>query len=291
VRQGLRMVQGLSEDDGTRLAAVRPSGGYSGLDALWRRTGLPARTLRRLAAADAFRGLGLDRRAALWAIRGLAERPLDLFAATDAREGTLHPEVVEPPVALEPMKAGRAVAEDYCATGLSLRGHPLAFLRGDLDARGYRPCGVLATARSGRAVTLAGLVLMRQRPGSAKGTMFITLEDETGIANLIVWPRVYEANRRLILTAGLIGVRGRVQRQGLVVHVVAERLVDLSAWLRRVGEREDGKTVSGENRDDSVRKINLNQRSSEASPTRPLHPPIHDPSNSLSIKVPTRNFR
>ncbi|WP_163521128.1 hypothetical protein, partial [Klebsiella michiganensis] len=86
---------GLSEDDGTRLAAVRPSGGYSGLDALWRRTGLPARTLRRLAAADAFRGLGLDRRAALWAIRGLAERPLDLFAATDAREGTLHPEVVE----------------------------------------------------------------------------------------------------------------------------------------------------------------------------------------------------
>ena len=240
VRQGLRMARGVSEIDAERLVAARPSTGYDSVEALWRGSGLSADALRRLAAADAFRALGLDRRAALWAIRGLAERPLDLFAAADAREGALRPETIEPVVALPPMKAGRAVAEDYRATGLSLRAHPLAFLRGDLGAQGYQPCRVLDEARSGREVMLAGLVLMRQRPGSAKGTMFLTLEDETGIANLIVWPGVFERHRRLILTAGLIGVRGRVQRQGMVVHVVTEGLADLTRLLDTLGERTGG---------------------------------------------------
>ena len=232
VRQGLRMARGLSQTDGARLVAARPAHGYVSLEEVWRRAGLAVGSLRRLAAADAFRGLGLDRRAALWAIRGLAERPLDLFAAADARDGQLRPELSEPAVALAPMPAGRAVTEDYRATGLSLRGHPLAFLRGDLDGRGYQPCRVLDTARHGRGVQLAGLVLMRQKPGSAKGTMFITLEDETGIANLIVRPEGFERYRRLILTAGLMGVQGRVQRQGIVVHVIAEGLIDLTALLR-----------------------------------------------------------
>ena len=294
VRQGLRMARGLSEADGARLVAARPARGYGGVDEVWRRSGLAAGALRRLAGADAFRGLGLDRRAALWAIRGLADRPLDLFAAADARDGLLRPELVEPAVALAPMSAGRAVAEDYRATGLSLRGHPLAFLRGDLDGRGYAPCRVLDAARSGRGVRLAGLVLMRQKPGSAKGTMFITLEDETGIANLIVWPQVFERFRRLILTAGLMGVRGRVQRQGIVVHVIAEDLVDLTALLRSIGGREEGAAAFAVpiGRGDAVRGGGGPDRREPETPL-PRARDIFIPDLALGsdIKVPTRNFR
>ncbi|WP_232631998.1 error-prone DNA polymerase [Methylobacterium sp. Leaf118] len=273
VRQGLRMARGLSEADAARLVAARPSGGYGSVEALWRRAGVPAAPLRRLAAADAFRALGLDRRAALWAIRGLAERPLDLFAAADAREGQVRPETVEPAVALPPMTAGRAVTEDYRATGLSLRGHPLAFLRGDLAAQGYRPCGVLDEARPGRTVRLAGLVLMRQRPGSAKGTMFVTLEDETGIANLIVWPAVFERHRRLILTAGVMGVQGRVQRQGIVVHVVTEGLADLTRMLASLPQRTNGAPLDTAPWDAAPARDRADERAGGA------------------LRLPARNFR
>ncbi len=294
VRHGLRMARGLSEADGTHLVAARPAGGYRSVEELWRRAGLAVGALRRLAAADAFQCLGLDRRAALWAIQGLADRPLDLFAAADARDGELRPELVEPAVTLAPMSAGRAVAEDYRATGLSLRGHPLGFLRGDLEGQGYRSCRVLDAARHGRSVTLAGLVLMRQKPGSAKGTMFITLEDETGIANLIVRPVVFERHRRLILTAGLLGVRGRVQRQGLVVHVIAESLVDFTGLLRRVGERDSGVPAFPVpvGRGDTVRGGGGSDRR-EAEGPRPRSRDIfiHDLALGSGLKVLSRNFR
>ncbi|MFD0937117.1 OB-fold nucleic acid binding domain-containing protein, partial [Methylobacterium trifolii] len=208
-----------------------------------------------------------------------------------ARDGRLRPELREPAVTLAPMSAGRAVAEDYYATGLSLRGHPLDFLRGDLGAQGYRPCRVLDGIRSGRGVALAGLVLMRQKPGSAKGTMFITLEDETGIANLIVWPAVFAQHRRLILTAGMMGVRGRVQRQGIVVHVVAQGLVDLTPLLRRVGEREDGAAFPlPAGRGDEVRGGGgPDRREVETLQPRPRDSLV--PDLSPGIRVPTRNFR
>lgn len=136
------------------------------------------------------------------------------------------------------MTAGSEVVEDYTHVGLTLRDHPVSFLRADLSRRRIVTCRDAMQTRDGRWLEAAGLVLVRQRPGSAKGVMFITLEDETGIANLVIWPKVFELNRRIILTAGMIGVRGRIQREGEVVHLVAQRLTDLSVELASVGERE-----------------------------------------------------
>src|SRR4051812_40341326 len=141
---------------------------YVSVEEIWRRTGLPAAALERLAEADAFRGLGLDRRQALWAVRGLADESLPLFAAAD-RGSPPEPEASEPPVALPPMTEGREVVEDYRSIGLSLRQHPVAFLREELRARGMATCADLATARDGRWVTVAGMVLVRQRPGRPAG--------------------------------------------------------------------------------------------------------------------------
>ncbi len=130
------------------------------------------------------------------------------------------------------MTAGREVVEDYRQVGLTLRNHPVSFLRADLAGRSIASCEAATGQRDGKFVKLAGLVLVRQKPGSAKGVMFITLEDETGVANLVIWPSLYEKQRRLIFTASMMGVEGRVQREGEVVHVVVMRLHDLS------GERE-----------------------------------------------------
>ena len=156
--------------------------------------------------------------------------------AVAAHEDAPVPEVDEPVVALRPMTAGSEVVEDYGHVGLTLRRHPVAFLRDDLIARRIVTCTEAMEARDGRWLETAGLVLVRQRPGSAKGVMFITLEDETGIANLVVWPQVFEKFRRVVMGASMIAVRGRIQREGEVVHLGAQRLVDLSAKLATVGE-------------------------------------------------------
>ena len=133
------------------------------------------------------------------------------------------------------MTAGREVVEDYRSTGLSLRRHPVSFLRADLHAQRIVRCADLANARDGQRLTVAGIVLVRQRPGSARGVLFITIEDETGHANLIVWPSVFDRQRRLVLTASMLACRGKVQREGEVIHVIADHLTDLSALLRSVG--------------------------------------------------------
>lgn len=209
------------------------------VDDLWRRAGVPVGALTQIAEADGFRPpFGLARREALWAIKALRDEPLPLFAAASAREAEIVPEVAEPAIILRPMTAGGDVVEDYRHVSLSLRDHPVSFLRHDLRRRRMVTCLEAMEARDGRWVEAAGIVLVRQRPGSAKGVMFITLEDESGIANLVVWPKVFEQNRRTILSAGMIAVRGRVQREGEVVHLVAQRLTDLSADLASVGDRE-----------------------------------------------------
>ena len=136
------------------------------------------------------------------------------------------------------MTAGSEVVEDYGHIGLSLRQHPVAFLRADLEARRVATCAEAMQARDGRWLEAAGLVLVRQRPGSAKGVMFITLEDETGIANLVVWPQVFDRFRRTVIAASMIAVHGRIQREGEVVHLVAHQLTDLSAELATVGSRD-----------------------------------------------------
>lgn len=240
VRLGLRMAKGLANQDAAALIAARGEQPFTGMEELWQRAGVSVAALERLAEADAFGALGrqgLDRRQALWALRGLADTALPLFAAAD-RGQRPRPEVVEQPVTLNPMTEGREVVEDYASIGLSLRRHPVAFLRPALRARGITPCAALETTRDGKRLEVAGIVLVRQRPGSAKGVMFITIEDETGIANVIVWPSVFEKQRRLVLSAGMISCRGRLQREGAVIHIVTEQLNDMSDLLRSVGRND-----------------------------------------------------
>ena len=239
VRLGLRMVKGLANANAAAIVGARADTPFASIDDLWRRAGVPVIALVQIAEADGFRpALGMARREALWAIKALRDEPLPLFAAATARDQQTVPEINEAAVVLRPMTAGTEVVEDYGHVGLSLRSHPVAFLRADLRRRPIATCQEAMDARDGRWLEAAGIVLVRQRPGSAKGVMFITLEDETGIANLVVWPQVFEKNRRIILSAGMFAVRGRVQREGEVVHLVAQRLTDLSADLASVGDRD-----------------------------------------------------
>ncbi|MCX7645554.1 MAG: error-prone DNA polymerase [Rhodobacteraceae bacterium] len=238
VRLGLREIKGFRQDEAERIAAGRPPP-YRDLADLQRRCGLARATLLRLAEADALRGLGLDRRQGLWAVHALKDRRLPLFdqAEGDPAAGSNQPPVegVEPWLELPAMPLGAQVIEDYATLRLSLKAHPLALLREHLPA-GVTTARGLWSIAPGRRVTVAGLVLVRQRPGSAKGVIFTTLEDETGFANCIVWPAVFESHRAIVMTARLLAVRGRLQREGKVVHVVAERLVDWTGRLRVLRE-------------------------------------------------------
>jgi error-prone DNA polymerase len=238
VRLGMRMVKGLANSHAAAIVTNRADRPFVSVDDLWCRARVPSAALVRLAQADAFGpALGLARREALWAIKALRDEPLPLFAAA-ARDAEPIPEVNEPAVALRPMTGGSEVVEDYGHVGLTLRSHPIAFLRADLQSRRIVSCAEAMQARDGHRLEAAGLVLVRQRPGSAKGVMFITLEDETGIANLVVWAQVFEKFRRTVMTASMMAVRGRIQREGEVVHLVADQLADLSAELATVGNRD-----------------------------------------------------
>ena len=239
VRLGMRMVRSLANDDAAAIVTARADRPFADIDDIWRRSGAKVSALARLAEADAFRpSLGLARREALWAIKALRDEPLPLFAATADDDGRPAPEINEAAVQLKAMTAGREVVEDYGHIGLTLRDHPLAFLRADLASDKYLTCAAAAAMKDGRPVRTAGLVLVRQRPGSAKGVMFITIEDETGVANLVVWTTVFEAQRGVVLGAGMLGVQGRVQREGDVVHIVAAKLFDLSGQLASIGQRD-----------------------------------------------------
>ena len=239
VRLGLRMVRGLHNSDAAAILTARADRPFADVDDVWRRSDAKVSALERLAEADAFSaGLRLARRDASWAIKALRDEPLPLFAAAARHDERPPPEINEEVVRLKAMTAGREVVEDYRQVGLTLRDHPVTFLRADLARRNIATCEAATAQRDGKFVKLAGLVLVRQKPGSAKGVMFITLEDETGVANLVIWPSLYEKQRRLILTASMMGVEGRVQREGEVVHVVVMRLHDLSGELAGLGERE-----------------------------------------------------
>ena len=231
VRLGMRMARGLNRQHADTLIAHRRDG-YRSIEDVWRRARVPVAALEHLAAADAFHAFGQDRRQAEWAIRGLADNTLPLFDFLPAEDAN------EPAVTLPTITDGGQVVADYHSTGLSLRNHPVAFLRAELETRRIVPAAALSRIRDGRRVTVAGIVLVRQRPGSARGVLFVTIEDETGHANLILWSSVFEAQRRLILSADMIACRGRLQKEGEVIHVIAEELTDLTPMLRGVGERE-----------------------------------------------------
>ena len=194
--------------------------------------------LERLAEADAFQSMARDGRQALWAVREQADTVLPLFAAADG-DGPPQPKVVEPHAALAAMRKGHEVVEDYRKVGLTLGQHPVAFLRSTLGSRGMIECADLRSARDGRRVVVPGIVLVRQKPGSAKGVMFITIEDEIGVANLVLWADRFEKQRRLVLLAGTIPCHGRIQREGDVIHVVTDHLEDFSDLLRSVGNFDE----------------------------------------------------
>jgi error-prone DNA polymerase len=243
LRLGFASIAGLKEAHIETIVARRGDG-YRSIRDLWLRTGLAPAVLEKLAEADAFaESLGLSRRDALWAIKGLigtdGAETLSLFAAA----GLPAPSRDEQ-TDLPAMAPGEAVIADYKALGLSLQGHPVQFLREKLARGGIIAAAGLAEARPGSLVEVAGLVLVRQRPGTASGLIFLTLEDETGIANIVVWNRIFEANRRTVLGARLVSVRGEVQREGLVVHVIARAFRDFTPDLMALARGEGEKPLN-----------------------------------------------
>lgn len=253
VRLGFRQVHGLANIHGAAIVAARGPSPYESVEEVWRRAGVPRAAIERLAEADAFHCLAQDRRQGLWKVKGLGEAPLPLFAAADAREENFSPEGLEPTVALRPMAEGREVVEDYRALQLSLRGHPLQFLRPELNRMRIVRSADLQSIRDGRNVEVAGVILVRQRPGSAKGVLFVTIEDETGVAQGILWPNKFEIYRRQIMSASMIAMRGRLQKEGEVIHIICDRIIDHDPMLRSIGRtdftvlpgRGDGATHGG----------------------------------------------
>lgn len=232
LRLGFRQIKGFRAEDAGWIVAARGNG-YPDVESLWLRAGLLPGPLERLAEADAFAGLGLTRRDALWAVRAIrAPKPLPLFANPLDGEGG-----IEPAVTLPPMHLGEEVVEDYIALRLTLRAHPMELLRPGLP--GLTCHDRLVTAPLGRS-SVCGLVITRQRPGTASGVIFLTLEDETGVANIVVWPKVYERFRRAVMGGRLLRVTGRLEREGIVVHLIAERIEDLSSRLSELGHPLDG---------------------------------------------------
>ena len=231
VRLGMRLVDGLGREDAERLMTARGQG-YEDPAAIRRRAGLRRAPLEALAAADAFRSAGLDRRQALWSVRGEAkDLALPLFAAADARE-----QGADAAVQLPDMPRSEHVLQDYQTIRLSLKDHPMSFLRQVYGQMGVKTAQEINHLRNGTRASLAGVVLVRQRPGSAKGVCFITVEDETGVANLVVWPRVMETYRPVVMGARLLLVKGRVQSAEGVTHLVAEELIDRTADLTLLSE-------------------------------------------------------
>jgi error-prone DNA polymerase len=244
VRLGLRQVNGSKEGEMKQLVERRGAG-YDSVRDLWLRSGLEAATLERLADADAFRSLGLDRREALWAVRGLDrvgdQDDLPLFALSRPTRDA------EPDAKLPPMSLGAHVVEDYRHLSLSLKAHPVAFMRTRLTQRGVKRSDALASLKSGERVAVAGLVLVRQRPGTAHGVIFMTLEDEAGVANLIVWPKAFERLRATVIGARFVVATGKLQSESGVIHLIVERMEDLTPMLgllSREGPAAEGSALA-----------------------------------------------
>lgn len=269
LRLGLRQVKGFSQADSIALLEARGKP-YETVQDLWRRSRLTVRAIEALANADAYGSLGLDRRDALWQVKRLSGAPLPLFALADADVGRFHnagpvETAFEPTVLLPAMSPGEQVIEDYRALSLSLKAHPVSFLRERFAAEGLIVNKQLEKTADKTAVEICGMVLIRQQPGTASGVIFMTIEDETGIANIVVWPSVFDRYRQTVLGSRLVGVYGRVQRadtgsndggkiqgdvRSQVIHVVAERLVDLTDQLDHLATplALHGAGISGEHK-------------------------------------------
>ena len=231
LRLGFRQIKGFREEDAGWIVAARGNG-YPDPEALWLRAGLAPAALERLAEADAFVDMGLSRRDALWQVKAIqGQMPLPLFNDPIGGEG-----IAEPAVTLPAMHLGEEVVEDYVSMRLTLRAHPMELLRPGLP--GLTPHAKLPGAPLGR-VTVCGLVITRQRPGTASGVIFLTLEDETGVSNIVVWPKLYERYRRAVMGGRLLRVTGYLQKEGIVVHLIAEKVEDMSHRLAELGHPMD----------------------------------------------------
>ena len=249
LRLGFRMLNGMSEAHAKRIVQVRGDKPFRSLDDFSRRTGLSRAVATRLAKAAAFGSLGLDRRNALWHAMAQDQKELPLFdrvcnaqdtrpgqTANDAPSSSQSPNsAYSAEAGLPKMTLAEEVLADYRTSGLSLSAHPLEFLREGLDKMDVTPAARLRTWPHGKPVRVAGIVLVRQRPGTAKGITFVTLEDETGTANLIIRPDVWQKFRQAALGATLLLAQGRLQRQGLVIHILVTRLENLSSRLQALG--------------------------------------------------------
>jgi error-prone DNA polymerase len=252
VRLGLRQIIGAREEE-TRKLVERRGTGYDSVRDLWLRGGISLSALERLADADAFRSLGLDRREALWAVRALNrvgdQDDLPLFAHSSPGRAE------EPDAKLPPMPLGAHVVEDYRRLSLSLKAHPVAFMRARLNSRGIKRSDALDRIESGQRVVVAGLVLVRQRPGTSKGVIFMTLEDETGVANIIVWPKAFERLRAIVIGARFVAVSGKLQSESGVIHIIAERMEDLTPMLGQLSD--EGRDIETLAPSDEVRRPQL----------------------------------
>lgn len=231
LRLGLRQIDGFREDWADPVVAARP---FTSIEALARQAKLPSRALRLLADADALRSLGIDRREGAWDVQRTPTGELPLFAAANARELG-----VEPEIHLPQMQLGEHVAADYQTIRLSLKAHPMQFLREGFTAEGVLSCAATAASKNGVQVKTAGIVLVRQRPGKGNA-IFVTLEDETGITNVVIWARLFERYRRAVMAARLMLVEGELQRspEG-VIHLMATRIYDRSTALATLSQTLD----------------------------------------------------
>ncbi len=259
LRLGFRQIKGFRESDARWISAARGNG-YPDPESLWQRAGIGPPALERLAEADAFADMGLGRRNALWRIKAIrSQKPLPLFSDTIEGEG-----IAEPEVNLPSMHLGQEVVEDYVAMRLSLRAHPMELLRPEmhgLTAHADLPHAPL------KRTTVCGLVITRQRPGTASGVVFLTLEDETGVSNIIVWRKVYKQFRPAVIGGRLLRITGRLQREGIVVHLIAERVEDCSDLLSRLGHPDaDAIGRNAPNADDAPRGAK------PPAPSRARHP-------------------
>jgi error-prone DNA polymerase len=231
IRLGFRQVKGISREDIEILINARTKE-YKSIVVL-RDIGISQSTLEILADADAFRSIGLDRRQALWEVSALYDRPIALF------EGQPSESTTETQISLPLMTKGEHVIQDYAALSLSLKAHPLSFIREKLKLLHIISAQELGTIKDGTLVKIAGLVLVRQRPGTASGICFITIEDETGTANLVVFQKLFDQYRKEILGSRLLMVEGKVQIEGKVIHVVVQRCFNLNGMLKGIKQTED----------------------------------------------------
>ncbi|MCC0062801.1 MAG: error-prone DNA polymerase [Defluviimonas sp.] len=271
LRLGFRLIKGFREEDAGWIAAARGNG-YRDPEAVWLRAGVAPAVLDRLAEADAFADMGLTRRDALWQVRAIrGQAPLPLFS--DPIDGEM---IRETSVDLPAMHLGEEVVEDYVSTRLTLRAHPMELLRPAIP--GLTPHERLADAPL-RRTGVCGLVITRQRPGTASGVVFLTLEDETGVSNVIVWPKVYERFRRAVMGGRLLRVTGTLQREGIIVHLIAERVEDLSHRLAELDHPLD-------------EAIGITRPEADDAPRpRPQPPRARHPREQAKRLFPSRDFR